>query len=323
MTPFSITLDDFTRLGAGLRRPESVLTTRAGDIYCSSSAGGITRIRPDGSQALIGRQNHGEQGFIANGFALLPDETFLIANIGRDGGVWQLDRNGDLRPWLMEAEGRPLGMPNFVLLDHQGRVWVIGLPNRMAETYAPGTNEGFIVLTDGRGSRIVAEGIDFPNELRLDCRRGWLYTNETFLARTLRFRLGPDGTLPDRETVMEYDRTDHLDGFCLDEEGKIWTTSIVVNRIYRVDPDAGTRIKVFEELSPDWAERAAQAVESGKLTRGILHEDHGLTCRNLSSLAFGGDDLRTLHVGQLAGDCILTFRAPVAGDAPAHWSFVS
>jgi hypothetical protein len=43
--------------------------------------------------------------------------------------------------------------------------------------------------------------------------------------------------------------------------------------------------------------------------------------RNISSLAFGGADLRTGYLGCLLGDSIATFRSPVAGFPPAHWTW--
>ena len=41
--------------------------------------------------------------------------------------------------------------------------------------------------------------------------------------------------------------------------------------------------------------------------------------KNLSSLAFGGPDLRTAYLGCLLGDSLATFRTPVAGLPPSHW----
>ena len=40
-------------IGAGLTRPECVLTTRTGHIYTSDWRGGVAHIRPDGSQTLL------------------------------------------------------------------------------------------------------------------------------------------------------------------------------------------------------------------------------------------------------------------------------
>ncbi len=42
--------------------------------------------------------------------------------------------------------------------------------------------------------------------------------------------------------------------------------------------------------------------------------------RNISSVAFGGPDLRTCYLG-LFNDGVSTWQAPVAGAEPAHWHF--
>ena len=44
--------------------------------------------------------------------------------------------------------------------------------------------------------------------------------------------------------------------------------------------------------------------------------------RNISSLAFGGPDLRTAWLGCLGGASLATFRSPVAGLVPAHFDVV-
>lgn len=39
------------------------------------------------------------------------------------------------------------------------------------------------------------------------------------------------------------------------------------------------------------------------------------------SVAFGGRDLRTVYLGNLAGSRIASFRSPVAGVRPLHWNY--
>jgi hypothetical protein len=40
---------------------------------------------------------------------------------------------------------------------------------------------------------------------------------------------------------------------------------------------------------------------------------------NISSIAFGGLDLRTIFLGCLLGDRISTFKSEKAGLPPSHW----
>ncbi len=53
----------------------------------------------------------------------------------------------------------------------------------------------------------------------------------------------------------------------------------------------------------------------------MLMDNHSLKLKNISSIAFGGPDLRTVFLGCLGGDALATFRSPVAGLAPAHWEY--
>ena len=63
------------------------------------------------------------------------------------------------------------------------------------------------------------------------------------------------------------------------------------------------------------------SVSAGQLGRPHLDCAAGRRLKNISSLAFGGADLRTAYLGCLAGDAITTFRAPVAGQPPVHWRY--
>jgi hypothetical protein len=42
---------------------------------------------------------------------------------------------------------------------------------------------------------------------------------------------------------------------------------------------------------------------------------------NISSLAFAGEDLRTVYLGVLAGDRLPSFQSPVAGLPMVHWNW--
>ena len=66
------------------------------------------------------------------------------------------------------------------------------------------------------------------------------------------------------------------------------------------------------------AEEAFQACNMG---RPHLDNNKGKVLRNISSLAFGGLDLKTCYLGCLLGDQIGHFTSPIAGLEPSHWSF--
>ena len=102
-------------VGRDLKRPECVLCMPSGRLYVAHRGGGILRIEPDGSQSLLKWQPPADlHDFVPNGFALLPDGTLLIANMGHDGGVWARRLGGAVEPYLMEADGERLAKANFV-----------------------------------------------------------------------------------------------------------------------------------------------------------------------------------------------------------------
>ena len=87
----SLSKDDFSFIGTDLIRPECVVATKKGDLFASHAGkqGGIVKLANSGGQEFI-LAKHGDipEGFVPNGFALLPDGSFLIANVGDQGGVY-------------------------------------------------------------------------------------------------------------------------------------------------------------------------------------------------------------------------------------------
>ncbi|MEO8347163.1 MAG: SMP-30/gluconolactonase/LRE family protein [Betaproteobacteria bacterium] len=319
----AVDLASVTRVGAGLQRPECVLATERGDLYTADWRGGVAHIHPDGRQSLYRCVLAGERPARPNGIALRRDGSFLFADLGADlGGVFALARDGTVRPFLAEVDGVPLPPSNFVYEDAKGRVWITVSTRRVPRAlgYRRDVADGFIVLVDRRGARIVADGLGYANELVLDARGDWLYVNETFARRTSRYPVREDGSLGPRETFTEYGAGTFPDGMAFDEEGHLWVVSIISNRVLRVAPDGATAT-MLEDADPDhvaWVEAAYVACELG---RPHLDGVKSRMLRNISSIAFGGPDRRTAYLGCLLDDALYSFRSPVAGLAPAHWTW--
>ena len=68
-----------------------------------------------GAQDLI--RGRGVQGFLPNGFSLLADRSFAIANLGPEGGAWRMLPDGALIPEVLEVDGMRLPATNFVNAD--------------------------------------------------------------------------------------------------------------------------------------------------------------------------------------------------------------
>jgi sugar lactone lactonase YvrE len=313
-----IPLDAISFTGQDLSRPECVLALRDGTLFVSDKRGGITRIAPDGTQALLG------QGpVVPNGIALLRDGSFAIANLSDSGGVWRMAPDGALAPDITEIAGRRLGSVNFVRTDRQGRLWICVSTLRPGEDqYRTDIADGFIALRDASGIRVVADGLCWTNECLPDEDAGYLYVNETFGRRLTRFDLAPDGSLSNRVTIATFGHGDYPDGLTNDMEGGLWVVSVGSNRLIRVAPD-GTKQVMLEDSDPAHLDTLEEALQAHRLTRPMIHEARSKFLRNTSSLAFGGPDLRTGFMGSLAGDALARFASPVAGVPPAHWDWPS
>ena len=93
--------------------------------------------------------------------------------------------------------------------------------------------DGYIVLLDEKGPRVVRDDIYFTNEIRLDSSEEYLYVAETMKARIIRFRVQPDGSLTDKE-VFGPDGLSvggAVDGFAFDAEGNVWVTMVLRNGV--------------------------------------------------------------------------------------------
>ncbi len=310
-------------VGRDLARPECVLTTAKGDLFVSDRRGGIMRIGADGTQALV--RGRGVEGFLPNGFSLLPDRSFAIANLGPDGGAWRMLADGALVPEVLEAEGQRLPATNFVNADHfsgRRRLWISVSTRRVPreQAFRREIADGYIVLKDDRGTRIVADGLGFTNENKLDPAGRFLYVNETMARRLSRFPIKDDASLGPRETVAEFGAGTFPDGFEFDAEGGIWIASVVSNRLLRVAPDGSHQV-ILEDSDPEAVAAVERKFETSALERADIDAGRERTLGNLASVAFGGPDLRTVYLGSLFAPRIATFRSPLAGAEPPQWRY--
>lgn len=317
-----IPLTAVRRFGAGLHRPECVLATAGGHAYSADWRGGVAVIAPDGNQTLYAATLPDGRPLQPNGIALRADGSFLLADLGESlGGVFHLRRDGAVSPLLEEVDGVALPPTNFVIEDGQ-RIWITVSTRHQprAAAYRGDIADGFIVVVDQRGARIVADNLGYTNEAVPSPDGRWLYVNETFARRLSRFRIGTDGSLSAGEVVTRFGPGVFPDGLSFDAEGGVWITSIVSNRVIRVLPD-GAQVLMIEDCDPAHLADVETAFTAGTMGRSHLDKAGGSLLKNISSLAFGGPDRRTAYLGCLLDDCLYRFEAPVAGHPPHHWFF--
>lgn len=320
MSIAAIALSGITAFGHDLHRPECVLPAPNGDVYVPDWRGGVAVVRADGTtQSWLARNLNFE--LKPNGIGFLPDGRFLIANLGDEGGVWTLDTAGMAVPFVTEIAGHPLPPANFVHVDEAGRIWITVSTRHVPRTDAwrDHVRDGFLVLVDRKGARIVADGLHYTNEARIDPTGRFVYVVETFGRRLIRYPVTMDG-LGAAELVVQLAHGDWPDGFVFDSEGGIWITSLISNRITRLDP--GGRLQVMiAETNAGFVEAVESAYPQGRMERAHLGPIPGTRFQHLTSIGFGGPDSRTGYLGSLHADCLYRFDAPVSGTPQPYWSF--
>lgn len=317
-----IELNKIDTIGAGLNRPECVLTTSNGRLYTADWRGGVGIIEPDGSQwLLVGK--YFKKILKPNGICLMEDGSFLIAHLGdTDGGVYRITEDGNVLPFCLEVDGKPLPPTNYVHLDNKNRVWITVSTRKQPrnEGYRPDVKDGFVILVDDGQARIVADGLGYSNECLVHPDGKRLFVNETFSRKLVSYEISENGDLSNKTTVAEFGVGTFPDGLTFDTSGGIWITSIVSNRVIRVEAD-GSQTTMIEDCDLDhllWVEEAFQAGEMG---RPHLDNSQSVKLSNISSLAFGGDSLKTGYLGCLLGQSVYRFESPFEGHMPTHWKF--
>ncbi|HEV7345546.1 MAG TPA: SMP-30/gluconolactonase/LRE family protein [Devosia sp.] len=316
---------DLRPVGAGLRRPECVLTHSSGFLFCSDweGGGGIAIIDPDGQVRRLPIAN-AALGLRPNGIALEPGGSFILAHLGStDGGAFRLFPDGSIEAVVTEVDGIPLPPCNFPIRDASGRLWlsVSTRKSPRADDYRSSAASGFIVVSEASGARIVADGLGYTNEIAFSADGRHLFVNETFARRLTRFDIGPNGELSGSTVIWRFGPGDYPDGLVLDEDGGLWVTSIVSNRVIRIAPDGSSAARIVEDADPAHLAMTEAAYTDNSMGRPHLDQQPAATLRNISSLAFGGSDLRTAYLGCLLGEQVFAFTAPHRGLRPLHYDF--
>lgn len=311
-------VSDLRKNGTGLNRPESVLAAPDGSVYTGDWTLGIARIAPDGSTSSALAADIVAQGFRPNGIAMTPEGDFLFANMGRAGGVWRIGPHDlEARPFAIELNGNPIPRTNFVLVDGD-QAWItISSLSRKHEHFTPDDDSGQILLVQAGEVSVAADGLNWTNELRISPDRKHLYVNETFACRTTRYDLADNGALSNPLRITYPDGT-FPDGMAFDVEGGLWIACVITNRIIRLAADLSWTV-LFEDAGTQDVEKIASEHAAGTLTWDQIARSRGSQVSNLTSIAFGGPDLRTLYLGGLGVEQVQVLRSPVAGIPMAHW----
>jgi sugar lactone lactonase YvrE len=176
-----------------------------------------------------------------------------------------------------------------------------------------------LLYEEGKGVRIVADGIHFSNECKLDAAEEHLYVVQTCGRNIAKFRIQPDGNLTDREIHGPGDHGRLIDGIAFDSYGNLWGTHVMNDGIFAITPEGELRI-IFDDSTPEEVERLDTAFQNGTVDAELLLSCGGPIATWCASITFGGPDLQTVYVGSLRQTRIPYFRSPIAGLPMVHWN---
>jgi sugar lactone lactonase YvrE len=121
---------------------------------------------------------------------------------------------------------------NDLVVDAYGRAYYgsVGAPmDRPSEFEGAGS---LVLIEPDGATRVVADGLSFPNGMVLTADGATLILAESVGRRLTRFAVAADGSLYDRAVFAELDTIP--DGICLDAEGAVWIACPTERCVQRV-----------------------------------------------------------------------------------------
>jgi sugar lactone lactonase YvrE len=227
-----------------------------GRFWCSDwVAGEILAVGAGGDRTVIARSTS-----FPFCFDWLEDGTMLVTS---DAGLQRLAADGSLVPHADLTEHGRHGW-NEVVVDPRGNAYVNSPNFDMSGgfDFEVGSRSGIICLVTPEGdSRLVADGVAFPNGMAVTPDGSTLIVAESFAPRLSAWDIEADGSLANRRVWAEVG--DGVDGICLDAEGAIWFAS----------PTGCVRVR-----------------EGGEVAQRVPFDLFGFSC------ALGGPEGRTLFM---------------------------
>lgn len=325
---FYISKSDLSFIGRDLHRPECILATKDGSLWTSDARGGFVRIFQDGTQELVtqyqgtfSRKEILSGQDLPNGMCFTKDGNILIANFGKNC-LEIIDLSGHRKILYDSIEGNPIGKVNFVLRDSKDRLWVTisTKSNDWVKAMRPNVKDGYIALIDGDTIRIVADNFSITNEIRFDESEEYLYISETGGRCINRMKVLSNGYLTNRE---KYGPTDlglggFPDGIAFDSYGNLWGTLVFGEKIFAITPKGDLKI-IFDDGNDKNSKIIDEAFFNNLLTEELMLSGLSKVAPMMTSITFGGNDLKNVYIGSVLGHTLPYFKSPVAGRPPIWW----
>ena len=277
-----------------------------GGLYFTGSDR-ITRRDPSGATHVF-REPSGA----ANGL-LFDFEGRLIVCEARNRRVTRTEPDSTITVLADNYQGKPFNSPNDLTIDSQGRIYFSDprYGNRdsieMFDEAGRAVEGVYRIDAPGQVSRIITHEVDRPNGLLVSAGDQYLYVadnnnNNPGGARKLwRFDLRPDGAIDPQSKKLIFDWQDGRgpDGLETDQQGRLYVAG-GLNQPHAPFESAERFKGGVYVLSPE-----------GELLAFV-----GVSVDEVTNVAFGGDDWKTLFI--TAGGTLWSIPVNTPGRAPLN-----
>jgi len=165
------------------------------------------------------------------GLGVLPDGRIIVLTMHRKRLMSYAD--GQLSLYA-DLSGIAKGTIDDMIVDGLGRAYVGDLGFHMPPPPDRGAVGGIILVLPGGETRIVADGLRFPNGIAISADNSRLVVAEMDGECLAEYEIAADGGLNFRR------RFGHMkapDGICLDREGAVWVASFEEDAFVRIGYD--------------------------------------------------------------------------------------
>ena len=222
--------EEWTLVSAGFQFPEGPAWDSQGSLYVSNCHGNwIAKIHDTYVDTFLLAS---DSTFVkTNGLAVTKNNAILACDFGK-GAILEISPAGEVKVLIPGYQGQPLNRPNDIILTEAEKIYFTDPKSYEAEKkdgrlfyYDPGKNE----------LKLVADSLSFPNGLGISPVDHKLYVCESSMYRILRFDVGTDGTLTNKEKFIELDGGDP-DGIDFDVQGNLYVAHFGARAMYIISP---------------------------------------------------------------------------------------
>lgn len=217
-----IPLDRVQVLADGLDHPEGVAWGPDGFVYAGGEAGQIYRISLAGDVEVLGTT-----GGFCLGLCLDAHANVYVCDQG-NRAVMRVAQSGSVTRYA-DGGSVPMRVPNSLVFDRHGSLYVSDSGDW---DQAGGRIYG---VRPGGTSRVLADGLAFPNGLALGADGAYLYAALSTEARVVRFPVLASAELGPMEHVLALPGT-VPDGLAFDAAGGLLVACYAPDAVYRFLP---------------------------------------------------------------------------------------